>query len=264
MLLLLSLILYASGGFGVHRAEEISSAELDKNVALLRAAEQGPIPDLHAEARAMRRALLEERGGIMVDDLEAEKQRILQLEEWNKPDFKAWFADSAIVGDSIIRASLLYGWMDSSVYAKGGVSISADLELLDEVEAAHPGYIFLAFGSNDVGKTKGKTNIFIKRYRGCLERLQASLPDAIIYIVAIPPVNEKALSRRSVYAKIPEYNAALQELAKEMGVFFLDTGFLLESKPELYDADGIHPKRNYYPLWLTFVADVAGLSHEET
>ena len=147
--------------------------------------------------------------------------------------------------------------------AKGGVRISGDLELLDEIEAAAPSVIFLCFGMNDVGVYKENVSTYVSRYTDALLRLRNSLPDAIIYVHATFPVNAKALEKRSTYGFIDLYNEEIKKVCPQLGVYYVDSGFLLLEKPELYDADGIHPKRYFYPLWLTYLADIAGLNEDE-
>ena len=31
---------------------------------------------------------------------------------------------------------------------------------------------------------------------------------------------------------------------------------------DLYNVDGRHPREEYYPMWLTYLADLAGLNHD--
>ena len=57
------------------------------------------------------------------------------------------------------------------------------------------------------------------------------------------------------------YNSALEEYCnKTDGVEFISADFILEAQPELYDVDGVHPVGAFYPKWLTFLSDMAGLT----
>ena len=88
---------------------------------------------------------LKAKNGLLVDDLEAEKQKILAMTDadWSKADITRWFENAAIVGDSIIRQVRLFHFLDAPVFAEGGIHLSVELSLLDEIEAAKPSVIFL-------------------------------------------------------------------------------------------------------------------------
>ena len=45
-----------------------------------------------------------------------------------------------------------------------------------------------------------------------------------------------------------------------MKLTFLDPGFILEQDASLYEPDGIHAVKNFYYKWLTYLADMAGVS----
>ena len=47
---------------------------------------------------------------------------------------------------------------------------------------------------------------------------------------------------------------------KTDNVYYINADFLLEQKPDLFEPDGMHPVSTFYPRWLTYIADVTGLS----
>ena len=117
-----------------------ADAEIAANRALLTdLSAQEPV-DLNAELKRQRKEELKAKNGLLVDDLEAEKQKILAMTDadWNRADIARWFENAAIVGDSIIRQVRLFHFLDAPVFAEGGIHISVELPLLDEVEAAKP------------------------------------------------------------------------------------------------------------------------------
>ena len=130
-------------------------------------------------------------------------------------------------------------------------------------EAAAPSVIFMCFGMNDVGVFEERVDRYIGRYSACIRRFQISMPEAVIYVQAILPVTDKALKDHSDYQYIDLYNAEMEKMCKELGAYFIDASFILEAMPELYAPDGVHPRREYYPMWLTYLADIAGLSNEQ-
>lgn len=259
---LLAVALYLSGGVKETRGAQGSRDEAAQSRALLEAMQARAPADLDAEIKRQYRALLAERKGIMIDDVAAEQQKILSLTEWNKADFARWFDGTAIVGDSIINQVRSYGWLDAPAFSKGGIHLSVDLELLDDVEAAQPSVIFLCFGMNDVGVFQERVDRYVERYSNVIKRLQRNIPDAVIYVHAALPVTEKCLQEDPNFQYIDLYNAEMEKACPELGAYFIDSGFILKAKPELYHRDGRHPRENYYPLWLTYLADMTGLNHD--
>ena len=220
--------------------------------------------DLQAEAASRRRALLKEKNGILVEDLAAEQQKILAMTDadWNPADLLRWFDNTAIVGDSIIRQVRLFHLLDAPVFAEGGIHISVELPLLDQVEAARPKVVFLCFGMNDVGVFEDRVDRYVDRYANVIRRLQISLPDAVIYVHGALPVSAERLAEEPKYARLPTYNEAVKAICPELGAYYIDSGFILEARPDLYNVDGRHPKEEFYPMWLTYLADCTGLNHE--
>lgn len=257
-------LMYLSGGTRTHTGTQGVDAEIAASRARLnQLAQQTPV-DLDAELKRQRREALKAKNGLLVDDLEAEKQKILAMTDadWNMADFARWFENTAIVGDSIIRQVRLFHFLDAPVFAEGGIHISVELSLLDEVEAAAPSVIFLCFGMNDVGVFEDRVDRYVERYTNVIRRLQASLPEAVIYVCAALPVTPERLAEESKYGYLDLYNREMEKACPEAGAYFIDSSFILEAHPEWYNVDGRHPREEYYPMWLTYLADLAGLNHD--
>ena len=263
----LALLLYLSGGTKAHTGMQGAASEIAANRAALEALEQREPIDLKEEIKRRQRELLAEKNGILVDDLAAEQQKILAmadtpLDGFNYADFARWFDGTAIVGDSIIRQLRLFEMLDAPVFAEGGIHLSVELSLLDEIEAAKPSVIFLCFGMNDVGVFQDRVSMYAERYSKVIRRLQRNLPEAVIYVHATLPVTEACVREDSDYQYIGAYNEAMKAACPELGAYFIDSAFLLEARPDFYSSDGRHPNRIYYPLWLTYLADITGLSND--
>lgn len=263
----LALLLYLSGGTKAHTGMQGAASEIAANRAALEALERREPIDLKEEIKRRQRELLAEKNGILVDDLAAEQQKILAmadtpLDGFNYADFARWFDGTAIVGDSIIRQLRLFEMLDAPVFAEGGIHLSVELSLLDEIEAAKPSVIFLCFGMNDVGVFQDRVSMYVERYSKVIRRLQRNLPEAVIYVHATLPVTEACVREDSDYQYIGAYNEAMKAACPELGAYFIDSAFLLEARPDFYSSDGRHPNRIYYPLWLTYLADITGLSND--
>ena len=258
----LAVALYAAAGLRVTRGSGANREVIAANVARLAALEaQAPV-DLDLESKQKRQALLQSRGGILVDDLAAEQDRIMSLTNWTQAQLRGWFSDAALVGDSLTLGAQSYGWLDESVYADKGARVSTAGELLDAVEAAQPSVVFLCFGVNDIAAYKSNVSTFAKRYAACVQRLQASLPWTAVYVCAVFPPRDGVIKQRAYYKYLDDYNAALQKMCGALGVYYVDASFILQRRPEFYSDDGLHPKKDFFPLWLTYLADVAGLSED--
>ena len=258
-----SALMFLSGGVRPQHGTAGADAEIAASRARLEAMQaQAPV-DLNAEQKRQRKELLKAKQGILVDDLEAEKQKILAMtdDDWNAADIARWFENTAIVGDSIIRQVRLFHLLDAPVFAEGGIHISVELPLLDQVEAAAPEVIFLCFGMNDVGVFEDRVDRYVERYSNVIRRLQSSLPDAVIYVHAALPVTPERLAEEPKYGYLGLYNREMEKACPALGAYFIDSSFILDARPDLFNVDGRHPKEEFYPMWLTYLADLAGLNH---
>lgn len=257
-------LMYLSGGTRSHTGTPGADAGIAASRARLnQMSKQAPV-DLNAELKRQRKEELKAKNGLLVDDLEAEKQKILAMTDadWSEADITRWFENTAIVGDSIIRQVRLFHFLDAPVFAEGGIHISVELPLLDEVEAAAPSVIFLCFGMNDVGVFEDRVDRYVSRYTNVIRRLQASLPEAVIYVCAALPVTPERLAEEPKYGYLDLYNREMEKACPDAGAYFIDSSFILDAHPEWYNVDGRHPREEYYPMWLTYLADLAGLNHD--
>lgn len=168
------------------------------------------------------------------------------------------FAGSLVMGDSITQGLTEYDILDAScVIADRGMSLESVAEEMEKAVDLHPKNIFLSYGMNDIKATNGDAAYFKKEYKAVLEEMKAKLPDTVFYINSILPVQQIQIDREPVYAHLPEYNAALQELCAEENIRYVDNTGLVSA--ELYEGDGIHMKPAYYSLWIENMVEVAGL-----
>ena len=258
----LAVAVYLAGGTKLHRSEGGREAEIAGNVALLRALEDSEVPDLDAAVKRRKKAELDARQGVLVDDLAAEEEKILTMEEPGRAELRMRFQGAAIVGDSIADDAVGYNWLDETVvFAKVGASVSEKSYIIQNVIAARPSVLFFVFGINDIESCKEDYQSFISRYTDCILAVRQALPDSVIYIHAVFP--PKDLSKKPYYQYLDQYNEAQQAMCARMGVYFVDGSFILREKPSLYEPDQIHMDNHFYPMWLTYLADIAGLNGNE-
>ena len=116
---------------------------------------------------------------------------------------------------------------------------------------------FLAFGANDLEIYNGDSSAFIDAYRVKVKQIQNALPDTAIYINSILPIQQSAIDQNPALAYYDSFNQALRDFCDEMGCTFIDDTFLVDES--MYEPDGEHMVYNYYPKWLTYMAERAGL-----
>lgn len=259
---LLALIMVLTGITHLHRPDSANAGEINANVESLKAVELLPLPDLNAAARERKKRELVERGGSWIEDENAERASILGLTDADKGELLRRFRGAAICGDSIADDIVSYGWLDRTiVFSKIGVRIDADTEVVKRAVQAKPSVMFLVFGINDIGTYGEKSDVFITRYTSAIRQIQTELPDTVIYVHAVFPPKE-ITKKTEYYQYRDDYNAGLRTMCDDLGVFFIDGSFILEAMPELYEPDLVHVKRAFYPMWLSYLADVAGLNGE--
>ena len=198
-------------------------------------------------------------------DAKTIEQKINQLEKKDGTgdssdtrSMKERFSGAVVMGDSIAASFTEYDVLNtSSVVAKIGIHFS---ELDDQIEQAKqldPQIVFLAYGMNDVIKTNGDVDKFIKDYSDVIKKIQKAMPDAHIFVNAVFPVQESAVEKEPALANIADYNEKLEAMCEKKQIGYIDNSDIIED--EYYEEDGIHFKANFYPIWAEKMAEVATL-----
>ena len=196
-------------------------------------------------------------------DLSAEQEKILAVteEDYYAKNIAGALQGTVILGDSLTMAAAEYGYIGYDVVvAKIGAGPLTAGDLFEEAIAHHPTVLYVVLGSNDIDNYGGDPNLFIDQYRSIVEMFKEALPGTKIFMHAIMPQQE-GVGGEPGFEYRDLYNKALEEYCSQTdGVEYISADFILEAQPELYDVDGIHPVGAFYPKWLTFLADMAGLT----
>lgn len=92
------------------------------------------------------------------------------------------------------------------------------------------------------------------------------MPDTKIFVNSIFPVQQSTeadtetgtdTETESDTGSVDDYNTALRELCDKLQIAFVDCTSLVSESD--YEADGIHLKADFYPVWAQHMADVAEL-----
>ena len=178
--------------------------------------------------------------------------------EESAPVSPDYYNTCAFIGDSHVNGFQGYGIVPKSrVFAKDGMNITQVNTYinLDSVKAVNPENIYIMMGTNGVAWLDHK--IMIEKYKAFINQIRAKMPDARIYIMAIPPVGANIEAKASVSegrilnSEVDAYNNALLNMATEMKISYIDFNSSLKGADgmlptEYSKPDGMHVVKAMY------------------
>ena len=242
-----------SGGDGVDTAQ---------GVAYLEALEQ---QDPDAVDQILRQRRLEQ--------LEREREELLRQVKAGEQDPFPLFQDAVILGDSRAVGFFYYGFVDESRDLTGSGETILDIpRKLDTLQAMNPRYVYLTYGLNDIKIGHwGSLQAHISEYLDRVQEIRERLPEAVIVISSVLPYHDpnartdatgettpssgsssaSSLTEadRKRLAQIPEWNRLMADAAREHGVIFVDNSGICTEYEDLWEKDGIHVFKSFYPHW---------------
>ena len=238
-----------SGGDGV---------DIAQGVAYLEALEQ---QDPDAVDQILRQRRLEQ--------LAREREELLRQIKAGEQDPFPLFQDAVILGDSRAVGFFYYGFVDESRDLTGSGETILDIpKKLDTLQAMNPRYVYLAYGLNDIKIGHwGSLQAHISEYLDRVQDIRERLPEAVIVISSVlpyhdpnartdatgetPPTSGSSLTEadRKRLAQIPEWNRLMADAAREHGVIFVDNSAICQEYKNLWEKDGIHVFKSFYPHW---------------
>ncbi len=185
-------------------------------------------------------------------------ERIAKQVKEGKINYKMEFADTLIVGDSLMNALQFYKIIDDANIIS---MVSANFGHLEDnyatIVANNPKRLVLHYGINMCENSDERREAFIARYSDILKRLKKDIPDTKIYISGIFNVSAAASEK---FPCVAAYNEGIKAMCKKLGVKFLDNSTCFSEEEKYYGTDGIHLKKDFYSeawlpnLLLTFYA----------
>ena len=225
----------------------------EKNQEVLKKMEKSDI----SETEKRWEKLEEQNQKTKIDPSKRNEYGIVELDN---VALKKAFSNTVIVGDSFSEAIVEYEFLDSgSVIYKRGASIKSIDDLIEKVISMKPSAIVMEFGCNDLTIYGTDIDGFIEQYRTEIGKIKKELPDAAIYVNSILPMTEEKQNENEGRKKQPEYNKAIEKMCDEEGYMYIDSSFIIEKNPDLYEPDGIHVTKEYYEQWLSYLVEKAGL-----
>ena len=171
----------------------------------------------------------------------------------------AQFDTSLLFGDSRIASFSEFEFLsEDKVMAHNGWTINNLKENIGQIAAKGPENLFIGVGSNDLQSNLGNgAEGYASEYLAVLKELQSKAPDTKLYVISIMPVNDKALSEAEYQAlkNVDSYNTAVKKMCEDNGFTYIDTTSLCTDHADLYEPDGVHFKKDFYPFWGQMLAD---------
>ena len=148
------------------------------------------------------------------------------------------------------------GWKNVKNRGIIGDVIEGIEKRLHQILPGHPKKIFLLSGTNDVSHDLS-TDSIVRLMKHCITSIQNQSPQTKIYLQSLLPINESFGRYKRLTGKtdqFPEINARLEELAKEMGIQYINLFPLFcEKGTNVLRADltrdGLHVGEEGYKIW---------------
>lgn len=232
-------------------------ADVASGVAFLESLEQQDPAEVDAILRQRRLA-----------ELEAQRVETLAKIKAGELDPFTVFQDAVILGDSRAVGFFYYGYVDESRDLTGTgdtiLNIPKKYEILEQM---NPRYIYLTYGLNDIKIGHWSSlEAHIADYMDFVRQLRERLPDSVIVISSVLPFQdpddpEVALTSKPAsgstlteadirrLARIPQWNELMKTACAENGVIFVDNSAICTELKDLWEPDGIHVVKSFYPHW---------------
>lgn len=202
-------------------------------------------------------------------ELEAQREELLRRVRADELDPFTLFRDSVIMGDSRAEGFWYFGYVDEAWTLTGaGHTILNISKQMDALVSMNPQYIYLCYGLNELKMGLWtSSDAFVARYMEIIAEIHTRLPDATVVVSSILPAQEWVYEEKETQpgataptesaeqrelrrlANIPVWNEALAKACEENDVIFVDNTAICEEYAHLWETDGIHVKRSFYPHW---------------
>lgn len=131
-----------------------------------------------------------------------------------------------------------------------GDNLNGFIRRVDMIKAVHPKKIFFMGGINGSGGITLEE--YKRKYEILFSNIADSIPEAIIYVESVLPINSCIVDSYCSNEKIQEINNILRELSDKYGYKYIDLFTKYTENGELpmrYSREGIHLKKEAYAIW---------------
>jgi hypothetical protein len=171
-----------------------------------------------------------------------------------------YFEDAAFVGDAMVMGLDMYDYDEvlegADFYAADGVTVLNVSSHIKEMEGQTYGKIYVGLGIDELNQEQDTLR---SCFNNMIDTLRDYDPGCIIYLMSVTPVSEYKSSTSSSYNQelILAFNAMLQQIAEDQGVYYLDVYSALCNSdgylPSDVTVDGIHFTPAHYGYWLDYL-----------
>lgn len=174
------------------------------------------------------------------------------------------FGSSLFVGDSIIGGLTNDDLLpEANVMGGLGATVQSTLDNIEEITSRKPSHVFLSMGQNDLGEPSEEAKkTFVQKYTQLVDHIRELLPATRVYVLSITPVDAASPFGASMNPQIESFNAALQKMAKEKGIDYIDLAPLFQQHKIQYDEDGSHFTNTFYPILLSYLNERTDLANQ--
>ena len=195
--------------------------------------------------------VMEVRRGYEKAKLNAQREQMIRELTNGTVDPFSYFKDYVVMGDSRAVGFWYRNFLERGrVLADGGHTIRNIEKQLDTLVSLNPSIIYLCYGLNDTSIGYWDTaDAYVAEYIEIVNTIQERLPNATIVVSSILPAKDPAYQRSSKWRNIPDWSTDLAAACIENGILFANCDSLAEDYPNLWDPDGIHFRKEFYPYW---------------
>ena len=195
--------------------------------------------------------VMQVRKDIYQAQIDAQRDLLVRQLATGETDPFSLFKDYVLLGDSRAVGFWYRNFLDKGrVLADGGHTIRNLKGCVDTIVQMNPSQIFLCYGLNDSSIGYWDTaDEYVTEYMEIVKEIREKLPDATIVVSSILPAKDPAFQKSRKWYAIPEWSAALEEACEANGVLFANCDRLAVDYSNLWDPDGIHFRKEFYPYW---------------
>lgn len=237
---LIALVVILAVTLGGKKPEAIKDPAVQQGIAYLESLEQKD----PARIQQIRKDIFRKK-------LEAQRDEMVKKLRSGETDPYSMFQDYVVFGDSRAVGFWYHGFLEKSrVLADGGHTIRNIAKGLDQLKELNPSYVYLCYGLNDSSIGYWQTGEeYAAEYMTCIAQIKEILPEATVVVSSILPARDPAFQRSSKWRRIPDWNKVLKKACEENGIIYADCDVLYDKYPDLWDPDGIHFRKKFYPHW---------------
>lgn len=241
--LVVALIILLSVILGGSKNAKITEENMSQGIAYLQSLEAKDPADVDSQIKLIRQQRIQAMKDELKTDLLSGKTSVWSM-----------FDDYIIMGDSRTIGFSYYGFLpESNVWAETGATIVNMEAMLPDLLAAAPSYVYVTYGMNDFCSAMWATPAeFAEDYADLIRQIHAALPDTKVIVCSILPATEATYQRANIWSVIPNWNEAIREMCDTMeNCYYVDCDAVAEEYKDLYESDGVHFHKDFYPYWAT-------------